>query len=65
MTVGDIMKALIMADDYNKVRVNVSDEFINMAKVMLGDFRYIEEKEEKYQELVKSFKHEDTHSDKK
>jgi hypothetical protein len=65
MTVGDIMKALIMADDYNKVRVNVSDEFINMAKVMLGDFKYIEEKEEKYQELVKSFKHEDTHSDKK
>jgi|688.fasta_scaffold518136_4 hypothetical protein len=65
MTVGDKMKALIMADDYNKVRVNVSDEFINMARTMLGDFKYIEEKEEKYQELVKSFKHEDTHSDKK
>jgi hypothetical protein len=61
MTVGDKMKALIMADDYNKVRVHVSDEFINMARTMLGDFKYIEEKEEKYQELVKSFKHEDSH----
>ena len=53
MTIGEIMKSLIMADDYNEVRVNVSDEFINMAKTMLGDFKYIEEKEEKYQELIK------------
>ena len=53
MTAGEIMKSLIMADDYNEVRVNVSDEFINMAKNMLGDFKYIEEKEEKYQELIK------------
>lgn len=53
MTVGEIMKSLIMADDYNEVRVNVSDDFINMAKTMLGDFKYIEEKEEKYQELIK------------
>ncbi len=53
MTVGEIMKSLIMADEYNEVRVNVSDEFINMAKTMLGDFKYIEEKEEKYQELIK------------
>ena len=53
MTVGEIMKSLIMADDYNEVRVNVSDEFMNMAKTMLGDFKYIEEKEKKYQELIK------------
>jgi hypothetical protein len=52
MTVGEIMQALIMAEDYNKVRVNVSDEFINMAKAMLGDFVYIKEKEEKYQKVV-------------
>jgi hypothetical protein len=54
MTVGDTMKRLIMAEDYNEVRLTVSDEFINMAKGMLGDFEYIKEKEEKYQELIKS-----------
>ncbi len=52
MTVGDIMKSLIMAEDYNEVRIKVSDEFINMAKVMLSDYEYIREKEEKYQELL-------------
>jgi len=45
------MKSLIMADNYNQVRVNVSDEFINMAKCMLGDFKYIEDKELEYQRL--------------
>jgi hypothetical protein len=53
MTVGDIMKSLVMAEDYNEARMKVSDEFINMAKVMLGDYEYIREKEEKYQELLK------------
>jgi hypothetical protein len=53
MTVGDIIKSLVMAEDYNEARMKVSDEFINMAKVMLGDYEYIREKEEKYQELLK------------
>lgn len=53
MTIGDIMKSLVMAEDYNEARMKVSDEFINMAKVMLGDYEYIREKEEKYQELLK------------
>ena len=53
MTVGNIMKSLVMAKDYNETRMKVSDEFINMAKVMLGDYEYIREKEEKYQELLK------------
>lgn len=53
MTIGDIMKSLVMAEDYNEARIKVSDEFINMAKVMLGDYEYIREKEEKYQELLK------------
>ena len=53
MTVGDIMKSLVMAEDYNETRMKVSDEFINMAKVMLSDYEYIREKEEKYQELLK------------
>jgi hypothetical protein len=52
MTVGNIMKSLVMAEDYNEARMKVSDEFINMAKVMLGDYEYIREKEEKYQELL-------------
>jgi hypothetical protein len=56
MTVGERMKMLITADDYNSVRVNVSDEFIAMAKGMLGDYEYIKEKEEKYQELLKVLK---------
>ena len=55
MTVGEIMKSLITAEDYNIVRITVSDQFIDMAKAMLGDFEYIKEKEEKYQELMKSF----------
>ena len=56
MTVGDIMKSLVMAEDYNEARMKVSDEFINMAKVMLSDYEYIREKEEKYQELLKMLK---------
>lgn len=54
MTVGEIMKALITAEDYNKVRMNVSDEFINMAKTMLGDYEYIREKEEEYQKILQA-----------
>ena len=56
MTIGDIMKSLVMAEDYDEARMKVSDEFINMAKVMLGDYEYIREKEEKYQELLKMLK---------
>lgn len=53
MAVGETMKKLVTAEDYNIVRATVSDEFIEMAKCMLGDFDYIKEKEEKYQELIK------------
>lgn len=56
MTVGEKMKALIMADDYSLVRQHISNEFIEMAKAMLGDYEYIEEKENKYQENLKSTK---------
>lgn len=54
MTVGEKMKALIMAEDYSLVRQHISNEFIEMAKAMLGDYEYIEEKENKYQENLKS-----------
>lgn len=56
MNVGETMKMLITADDYNSVRVRVSDEFIAMAKGVLGDYEYIKEKEEKYQELLSILK---------
>jgi hypothetical protein len=56
MNVGETMKMLITADDYNSVRVRVSDEFISMAKGVLGDYEYIKEKEEKYQELLSILK---------
>ena len=54
MTVGEKMKALIMAEDYSLVRQHISNEFIEMAKAMLGDYEYIKEKENKYQENLKS-----------
>lgn len=53
MTVGERMKMLITAEDYYLVRSVTSDEFIAMAKGMLGDYEYIREKEEHYQEMVK------------
>jgi hypothetical protein len=53
MTVGERMKMLITAEDYYAVRSETSDEFIAMAKTMLGDYQYIREKEENYQEMVK------------
>jgi len=53
MTVGNIIKSLVMAENYNEARMKVSDEFVSMAKVMLSDYEYIIEKEEKYQELLK------------
>lgn len=59
MTVGNIIKSLVMAEDYNEARMKVSDEFINMAKVMLSDYEYIREKEEKYQELLEMYKKEE------
>jgi len=56
MTVGERMKSLIMAEDYNEARIKVSDEFMNMAKVMLSDFDYIREKEENYQKIMQVLK---------
>jgi len=54
MTVGEKMKALITAEDYSLIRPHISTEFIEMAKAMLDDYQYIEEKENKYQENLKS-----------
>jgi hypothetical protein len=53
MTVGETIKKLVTAEDYNIVRATVSDEFIEMAKLLFSNLHYIKEKEEKYQELIK------------
>lgn len=53
MTVGEVLKRLVTAENYVQVRVTVSDQFIEMVKDMLpDDYEYIEEKERHYQEFV-------------
>jgi hypothetical protein len=56
MTVGETMHKLVTADNYAAERIKVSDAFIEMAKAMLGDYEYIKEKEEAYQELIAGLK---------
>lgn len=55
MTVGEIIKMLINAENYAKVRCIISDEFINFVREMLpSDYDHIAEKEQAYQELLKT-----------
>jgi hypothetical protein len=54
MTTGEIIKMLINAESYAKVRCTISDDFINFVKEMLpSDYNYIAEKEQAYQDLLK------------
>ena len=54
MTTGEIIKMLINAENYAKVRCTISDDFINFVKEMLpSDYDYIAEKEQTYQVLLK------------
>jgi predicted RNA-binding protein YlqC (UPF0109 family) len=54
MTTGEIIKELITAKDYVKVRMTVSDEFIEFVKQMLpSDYEYFEEKENEYNAMIK------------
>ncbi len=54
MTTGEIIKSLINAESYAKVRCTISDEFINFVREMLpSDYDYIAEKEQAYQDLLK------------
>jgi len=54
MTTGEIIKILINAEIYAKVRCTISDEFINFVREMLpSDYDYIAEKEQAYQNLLK------------
>ena len=54
MTVKEQLKTLKLAENYYTERVIVSDDFINMVKVMLpSDYEDIEEKENDYIEICK------------
>lgn len=57
MTVGEILKKLITAENYAEVRATISDDFIEMVKdVLPGDYDYIEEKENQYQKFINKTK---------
>lgn len=57
MTVGENIKELATAVDYNAVRVGYNDDFIHFVKEMLPhDYDLIKEKEEDYQQMVELLK---------
>lgn len=54
MTIGEIIKMLINAENYAKVRCTISDDFINFVREMLPrDYDFFAEKEQAYQDLLK------------
>jgi hypothetical protein len=54
-TVGDIIKRLATTDNYLRVRITVSDEFVNFVKDNLPiDYEYFAEKEVAYQKVLQS-----------
>ncbi len=57
MTVQEILKKLITAENYLEVRMTISDDFISFVKDTLPtDYDYISEKEENYQQLLELLK---------
>jgi len=55
MTVGECIKQLVNAPDYNIVRMFVNDSFIGFLKEnMPSSYDLIKEKEEAYQKLLNS-----------
>jgi hypothetical protein len=57
MTVQEILKKLITAENYLEVRMTISDDFISFVKDTLPtDYDYISEKEENYQQLLEFLK---------
>ena len=56
MTLGEIIKHLVAAPNYNSVRASIDDSLIDFIKEMLpSDFEYIAEKEKAYQDVRKAF----------
>ena len=54
MTVGERVDLLVNAtDDYAKIRLKTSDQFIEMMKFMFSEkYKLIEHKEKEYEKLV-------------
>jgi hypothetical protein len=54
MTVGEKIELLVNAtDDYVKIRLKTSDQFIEMMKFMFSEkYKLIEQKEKEYEKLV-------------
>tara|TARA_R110000796_G_scaffold139909_1_gene256086 strand:- start:144 stop:335 length:192 start_codon:yes stop_codon:yes gene_type:complete len=53
MTVGETLRMLENSENYLRDRITISDEFIEMARVMLPyDFERIQDKEKDYQDLI-------------
>ncbi len=56
MKVKEIIKFLVEADDYVLARMTVDDSVVELIKDHMGSYyNLIKEKEERYQDLVKTF----------
>lgn len=57
MTLGEIIKKLVLSENYLIVRGNVSDEIISFIETTLPhDYGLLREKEEEYQRIISVLK---------
>ncbi len=58
MTIGERVNALVNAtDDYAEIRLNTSDQFMEMMKFMYSEkYKLIESKEKEFQRMIEVIK---------
>lgn len=57
MTIGEIIKKLVLSENYLIARSNVSDEIISFIETTLPhDYGLIKEKEDEYQRIISVLK---------
>jgi hypothetical protein len=58
MTIGERVNALVNAtDDYAEIRLNTSDQFMEMMKFMFSEkYKLIESKEKEFQRMIEVIK---------
>jgi hypothetical protein len=57
MTLGEIIKKLVLSENYLIARSNVSDEIISFIETTLPrDYELLREKEEEYQRIISVLK---------
>ena len=57
MTLGEIIKELVLSENYLIARSNVSDEIISFIETTLPrDYELLREKEEEYQRIISVLK---------